>query len=509
MVSFNEFTHGRLLRFITSHWLFFGFFISLAVRLATISLEPFWYDEAFTSYVASLRFGDMLQAIAGDTHPPIWYAMSWLIAQVAGASPLMLRLPAALFSALCVGELYKLCKRYAGPNQALIASGLLAVLPAQIYYGQEARMYSLLTLLVLIVANAIASRSWLRVALGGVLMMYTHNMAILYAVPLGIWSIISSRGQVLRYWYIALAYVPWLGVLKQQVVSMQTNGFWIVNNTPGSMLYFLEYTTFFNRLPAWALYHGSVVAIAMSVMSLWALRRELLTKTGILALLGLAPTAELYVISQVWRPMMLDRLLLPAGTMIVAIWAAGFTRMTRLSQRIALTLFVPVFVLSVISYYRIGTKTDYGVALQPIFDNWQDGDTVYHNSLSSVVLFRGKLPDDGYILPGLGDLAQSLSEPTKIAMGIKQRELTPEQLVDLGYHRLWVLHLSTPMTSQHELDGIQAIIDRYPIITHYDVGRDQFVTFEVVLLRIEHETLWTDKPYMLPLPASRAWRPVH
>jgi len=507
MENSKRFMPGQWSRFITSHWVYFCLGISLAVRFVTLGYESFWYDEAFTAFSSSLSFPNMLRAIAGDTHPPIWYALSWISTQITGiASPFVLRVPSAIFSALCVPELYKIVRRYIGNNEAVLASGMLAILPGQVYYGQEARMYSLLTLLVLFTANSVATGKWLRVALGGVLMMYTHNMAILYVVPLGIWSLISSKGSIARYWYIALAYLPWVGVLREQMSAMSGNGFWIVNDTPGGMLYFLEYTTLFNRLPAWAHYHGAIVAIAITVMSLWALRRELITRTGILAALGLAPAGELYVIGQLWRPMMLDRLLLPAGAFVVAIWAAGFIRMSDLSKRVALTLFVPILTLSIVSYYGAGFRTDYRQALQPIWDNWQDGDTVYHNSLSSVVLLRGELPADGYILPGMGDLSQSLSEPTKAAMGIKAREITVPQVRALGYRRLWVLYLITPMTSQHEERGILAVVDKYPVVDQYDVGSDQFVTFRVYLLSIDHD----ERAYkVLPVRPPIAHRPIH
>lgn len=503
MANLKNCMSGRLWRFITSHWLSLSFLLSLVVRLSTIALEPYWYDEAFTAFAASLPFSNMLQAIAGDTHPPIWYALSWLLVQVGGAaSPFLMRVPAAIFSALCTSELYKIVRSMVGQKEAMLASGLLVLLPGQIYYGQEARMYSLLSLLVLFGVNSVLSKNWLRVALSAVLMMYTHNMAILYAVPLGVWSVVSSRGKIARYWYLALAYIPWLGVLRQQVASMQDNGFWITNNTPGGMLYYLEYSTFFNRLPAWAHYHGAIAAIAITCIALWSLRRDLMSKTGILAGMGIIPSGELYTISQVWRPMMLDRLLVPAGIFIVAIWAIAYTKMSTLSRRVSLVIFVPLLALSLIGYYTTNYRTDYGLGLQPIRDNWQDGDTVYHNSLSSVVLLRGQLPDDGYIMPGLGDLSQSLSEPTKRAMGIKQRELTPGQLSAMGYRRLWVLYLSTPMTTQNEIDNIKGWIERYPVIDRYDVGRDQFVVFEVVLLDISHDKKAFSDLLRLPAPSA-------
>jgi len=55
-----------------------------------------------------------------------------------------------------------------------------------------------------------------------------------------------------------------------------------------------------------------------------------------------------------------------------------------------------------------------------------------------VILLKDKLPDDGYILPGVGDLSQSLTEATKLAMGISAGRSISRAGRD-GLQAWWVL----------------------------------------------------------------------
>ena len=510
MGKLNAFIPSRLLRFFTSRWGLSIFCICLVIRVATIGSEPYWYDEAFTAYLSRLPFWSMLGAMAGDTHPPIMYTLSWVIAQATGSSsPVILRLPSALFSAIGSAELFRLVKRFSGNKAGMLASGLFSVLPAQIYYGQEARMYSLMSLLVLGMMNSVLSSNWLRTALCGCLLMFTHNLSILYVVPIGVWSILRSNGKIFRHAALGLSYAPWIPTLLYQTRQIQDNGFWIVNNTPGGMLYFLEYCTFYNRLPGWALFHGAVAASAVTIMALWALRQDLLSRRlWALPAMALLPTTELYAISQLWQPMMLDRILLPAGTVLLGVWAAGWIRMSPLNKKVSAALVVPMLAISLWGYATTSQRTDYKQFTDIIAENWEPGDTVYHNSISSVILFANKLPHDGYILPGIGDIAQNLSESTKKAMGISQREKSISELQAMGYRRVWVLRLLTPVSSQTEQEGIDGILKQYHTIKRYPVGSDLYVQFDIILINIDRRLLDDIPKNMLPLPAGDKIRKI-
>ena len=113
--------------------------------------QGLWYDEAFTWRVARLPFPRMMEALAGDVHPPLWYVIEWVTIRLFGESEVVLRLPALLFGVLGLWLVYRLglALGYARKTSTL-AAVLLAGLPGWIYYSQEARMYTLLACGVLV-----------------------------------------------------------------------------------------------------------------------------------------------------------------------------------------------------------------------------------------------------------------------------------------------------------------------------------------------------------------------
>src|SRR5690242_9026621 len=140
-------------------WLPCGLFCAaLLIRLATLSSESLWYDEAFTGIIARLSLPQMIAATANDVHPPLYYLVEWMIVRVFGESVFILRLSSAVFSSLAAVELWRLVKQVASERAAWIGAGLFMIAPGQLYYAQEARMYALLTLLVIAAARAAHNR---------------------------------------------------------------------------------------------------------------------------------------------------------------------------------------------------------------------------------------------------------------------------------------------------------------------------------------------------------------
>src|SRR3972149_279954 len=166
----------RISSFFTRHGLLSALLLSSGFRLGGLGIECLWYDEAFTSLISDLPFDRALMAIAGDVHPPLYYLMSWIMAHMAGNSELTMRLPAALFGILSCYQLYLFvilsCYQLylfvmaisSDKNLAIWSTFVMAVLPAQLYYSQEARGYTLLTWLFLFFMTSIFLRQMLRAA---------------------------------------------------------------------------------------------------------------------------------------------------------------------------------------------------------------------------------------------------------------------------------------------------------------------------------------------------------
>lgn len=151
------------------------------VLLRTWTASPMWLDEALTANIAALGLDDLHGALKQDGAPPLYYALLALWSSVAGTSDAALRLLSAVFSVTTLFLIHRLGTRRGGPAVAAAAVVLMATSPFAIRYATEARMYSLIALLVaagwLAVMNALERPRlvWL-IATGGCagLLLLTH-----------------------------------------------------------------------------------------------------------------------------------------------------------------------------------------------------------------------------------------------------------------------------------------------------------------------------------------------
>jgi len=124
------------------------FFITLFggwLRVLMLANKGMWLDETFSVWLANHSVADMLQWIVKiDQHPPLYYLLlHYWIAQN-GDTPYYARLLSALFGAGTIPIIYLIGKRISGDVVGLAAAVFLALSPFNIYYSQEARMYTIL-----------------------------------------------------------------------------------------------------------------------------------------------------------------------------------------------------------------------------------------------------------------------------------------------------------------------------------------------------------------------------
>jgi uncharacterized membrane protein len=154
--------------------------LGAGLRLYNLGGQGIWDDEMFTlmaakgqgiAYYNKYRSGEMdvkafredimkpttvrpagvVKSVYGyDTHPPLYYMVVNLFQSVLGVSAFAVRLPSVLFSVLTIPFLFLLGKRLHSTALGLVAAGLFAFAPYQVYYAQEARMYSMVVFLAVV-----------------------------------------------------------------------------------------------------------------------------------------------------------------------------------------------------------------------------------------------------------------------------------------------------------------------------------------------------------------------
>ncbi len=430
-----------------------GFILRLPVLF-----DNLWYDETFTAAVAQLPLDRLPAAILGDVHPPINYLISWLIARVFGASELALRLPALAFGVLLIWLVYRLALALQLDKQAaLVASLLVAVLPAAIYYSAEARQYSLLACLAVGLLIAILESRWLLIAALGAALAWTHSLGMVYLVVIGAAALLlyPSRRLLVALLVAGLGAGLWLPFLMIQSGDV-ANGFWLHPLTVAGALWPVADMTVTARLPESFVLHTYTVVMALTVVSLVVARRWLLTRPGglLLALVVGVPVA-VALASVLWRPVYLTRSLLPCALLLTIFWS----RLLVVSH-LARWFAVVALVVGLVGIYSPDA------ARMPIESYLQDcagADAVYVVNTSAHFLASYYLPDMSlFAWSESDDLNQALPVSAKQAFGFR----LVNSIASAGSGVVCLVLWDSPMTTDRQRRHVQAVLDRYPHTAH-------------------------------------------
>ncbi len=120
--------------------------VGLALRIASINTRGLWLDEAITVKQASRTFLRIIQKLATGVHPPLYHITMHFWLKYFGTSEIALRSFSVIVGVIAIPVAYWAGRRIYDRRTGLIAAGLIALSPFQIWYSQEARMYALLFL---------------------------------------------------------------------------------------------------------------------------------------------------------------------------------------------------------------------------------------------------------------------------------------------------------------------------------------------------------------------------
>lgn len=380
--------------------------VALILRAWPAALgAPLWYDEQFSRLLAQQSVPVLIAGTAGDVHPPLWYLILHITGMVLGWSPAAMRLPSVLAGVLAVPLMWHLARLAGAPVAArYMAVVLVAILPGQIYYGHEARMYAVLQLALMVAMVGALSRRAGLVAGGLLVSIYLHNFGLLYAAATLLWWLWReagdydelSRWQALRsrwWWWergatpiftgavLLLAYAPWAAYALLGQLAEQHVGWWKTGTTLGGLaynLYMLWWVeTWDGTLAALA---TALTVTASTVAVLWAVRAR---QWGLLwlcvAVPGMALLAEV-----VYRPVLLHRALIgimPPLLLAVA-WAWAESR-HRAANSVALLALVILGGLAAPGATVAGKSATIGNVVERIMLEYQPGDVILHGTIGT------------------------------------------------------------------------------------------------------------------------------
>jgi uncharacterized membrane protein len=117
------------------------------LRIYKIDYQSVWLDEIFSLNQSNPKMSliEIYKYLRTyDPHPPLYYFSLHFFFQIFGYTTFVMRLYSALFGVAGIIAIYYLGKELMNKKVGLIAALLLSVNYFQIYYSQEARMYSML-----------------------------------------------------------------------------------------------------------------------------------------------------------------------------------------------------------------------------------------------------------------------------------------------------------------------------------------------------------------------------
>ena len=129
-------------------WMLAIVMLALVARLFRIDHQPLWLDEALTLLRSHLGLSGLVADSFANRHMPTYFLLLKLALPLFGTGDAWLRIPSALFGAMSTGMVFIIASRLGSRHAGIVAGLLMALSPLQVQYGQEARSYTLVTLLI-------------------------------------------------------------------------------------------------------------------------------------------------------------------------------------------------------------------------------------------------------------------------------------------------------------------------------------------------------------------------
>lgn len=382
--------------------LWFILILATVLRIPLLN-DPYWYDETFTSVIAQTPLESFFSAVMGDVHPPGYYALIKALTSIFGTHDIIMRLPALISSVAVVLVFYHIGRITHSARIGRWCALLVAVAPALVYYGTEARYPAFLALCLSLAYYGIQTkRHWLvSVSLSFAAMSHI-NAWFSIVIMLGVYMIQGGQWRALLLPVLSIS--SWLPIAAIQSRDI-TDGFWLQLKQPFAHIIQMTINDRFPDVTIATIVIISFTGVMMLALFRWRKNATLLW----FAVVVLAPLAQ-YIVSLLWSPIYLPRTLLFSALLLLIPVAWYLDQYA--NKLVLLLVFIPVGValFNLYTYERISVLNDAVLSC--------DGyETVYTVSTSGAVLATHYLPDAHIVVdPESNNLDQTLPLVSRSAM---------------------------------------------------------------------------------------------
>lgn len=442
---------------------------AFALRIYGLGAKDLSADEAFGVMMIQQPFFDLWRT-GQDLHPPLYHALAWIIARLAGESAFTLRfaalIPGVLTVALAIAIGRRVSRGWAG---GLLAGALTAISPAMVYWSQDARLYTLLACLTaasmvgfLRLTQNPTRGAWALYLLTTLAAMYTQYGAFWVIAAQNLAALALWRGR-LRLWFagqvlLALAFLPWVigqAAFLAQPGNLRAGGFSLARALEDAAailrFWFLGYTE--AGLP-----QVYLIGLALAAFGWWRIRR---TANGIALILWSALTFALVIawggLLDYFDPRFAIAGIVPLFALISAEIASAWRvhRARGVGNAILLVALIAGMALSTINWYRQPptAKGEYAAVMARIAASAQEGDRILFSNPGQIALIFVHAPDsipnslldvervnrpgtEGYLDEVVGDAARVWLVEYGDPSGFDAMRLVPNYLSGRGLRAL-------------------------------------------------------------------------
>lgn len=417
--------------------------VAFALRLVLILRDPLWYDENFSLALARLPLPRLIDATAGDVHPPYYYVLLWAWEKLVGSEPAwLMRIPSLLLGMGAILLMARITRRAAMPQAVQIAATLfMCFSPFQVYYSSETRMYALLGFLVLAGVDAIQNQQWARLGIIAAALAYTHNWGLLYDAALFALAVLTNAPRlwkviILPFAFAAVLWLPWALTLYGQMSDINQS-YWLTRVSPGLVilqLHQMVWGMIYNPL-------ASMVTFIALAIGIYTISRDDSRAAALALVMFGLPYILGIVISVAWQPIMLFRAMAGISPFAGLLMAWPITRLNTTARRLtAAVLFVPVMLLVYYALYSQPTRPGAVRELAYIESHWQAGDVIVTTTDTNYVNLMNYTDKPVILLRECKLPLGGLTDQTRRAMGY-----TIGDWEEIDARRVWVLYTRSPL----------------------------------------------------------------
>lgn len=492
MLSYNSLTENARIRLI----LIVILLVAFLLRVYDLGHESIWMDEAFSVSVAKLDFLGIIKGTAKDLHPPLYYLLLHFWIKLFGISEFTIRFMSVIFGVFTVFMVYKIGAQIFSKDAGLLSALLIALSIFNIFYSQEARMYSLMAMLTLISLYYFIMLFQKRdagVSIGyifsTVFLIYTHVYGLFIVIAQNIYvlllllvlrkqSKLNFRGWAYLQFLIVLLFSPWIYVLITQIIRIESN-FWIP--VPHIKKLIGPFITYSGSIPLFLLFvilsFFSILGykkneISSSMKNFYDTMKNRLFQlnsagTGLILIWLLTPIILPFIISQISAPIYVTKYTIGASLAFFILVASGITKISHKIVKSSIVLLIIILsVFNVNKYYSSVKKIEWRNITSFVDSKAIDGDLILFNS--------------GFI-QGPFDYYSDRSDLIKEPLYLKKNRKDPENLRELNpilgkQNRFWLI-----LDSMKDPQGIitKNLSMTYNLVYHKDYFRDSYITGKI------------------------------